>query len=66
MLTFRSVNSIVNPAARTGSDKTNRTDVTIKDQPNNGIRSIVIALVRMLNKETKKLIDAAIDDAPAK
>jgi hypothetical protein len=65
-LIFRSVNNIVIAPAKTGRDNTNKKVVTITDQTNNGVCSIVIPLLRIINTVTMKLILPRIEDAPAK
>ena len=66
MFRFRSVNSIVIPAARTGSEPIRSIAVIISDHGNRGTRSIIIASVRIFQTVTTKLIEATIEDAPAR
>lgn len=54
------------PPARTGSEPIRSIAVITRDQANRGIRSIVIASVRIFQTVTTKLIDATMDDAPAR
>lgn len=54
------------PAARTGSEPIRSMAVMIRDQGNSGTRSMIIASVRMFQTVTTKLIDATMDDAPAR
>ena len=63
---FRSVKSIVRPPANTGRDRRRRIVVSIIDQVNRGIRSYSMPSGRMLCAVEIKLIDARIEDAPAK
>ena len=66
MLKFRSVNNIVIAAARTGRAKTKRTAVIATDQTNKGIRPDVIPFGRMFFAVVIKLMDAKIEETPAK
>lgn len=66
VLKFRPVNSIVIAPARTGSERRSKTAVILIDQTNKGIRSNRIPRDRMLIAVVIKLIDAIIDEAPAK
>merc|ERR1711976_720002 len=66
VLRFRSVRSMVIPAARTGREPINGIAVIISDQGKRGTRSMIIASVRIFQTVTTKLIEATIDDAPAK
>jgi len=54
------------PAARTGSAPISRSAVIIIDQGKSGTRSQIIASVRMLYTVTTKLIDAAMEEIPAR
>jgi hypothetical protein len=53
-------------AARTGKAKTKRTAVIATDQTNKGIRPDVMPLGRIFFAVVIKLIDAKIDETPAK
>ena len=53
-------------AARTGRDPIRSIAVTTRDHANRGMRSITSASVRIFHTVTTKLIDATIDEAPAK
>lgn len=66
MFRLRSVRSIVIPAARTGRDPIRSIAVIIRDHGNKGTRSIIKASVRMFHTVTTKLIEATIDEAPAR
>lgn len=63
---FRSVNSIVIPPARTGSERRRSTVVSTTDQTNRGIRSGVKPLWRMFLAVVIKLIELRIEEIPAK
>lgn len=63
---FRSVNSIVMPAARTGSDSSNRTAVISTDHTNRGVWYCDMAGDFMLTAVVIKLIAPRIEDTPAK
>lgn len=52
--------------ARTGNESNKRNVVIRIDQTNKGVRSIVIPGARILIIVVIKLIDAIIDEAPAK
>jgi len=65
VLKFRSVNSIVIPPAKTGSDNNKRTAVIRTAQANKGKIYMFIPRARMLNIVTMKLIAPRIDEAPA-
>ena len=54
------------PAAKTGSDTIKSIAVIAKDQANKGIRSITNASVRIFDTVTTKLIEATIEEIPAK
>lgn len=66
MLRFRSVRSIVIPAANTGSERSSRTAVISTDHTNRGVWYWVIAGGFMLIMVVIKLIAPKIDDTPAK
>ena len=66
VLRFRSVRSIVIPAARTGNDPIRSIAVMMSDQGKRGTRSMIMASVRMFQTVTTKLIEATIEDAPAR
>ena len=66
VLRFRSVKSIVIPAARTGSDRRRRTAVTSTDQTNRGVWYWEMAGGFMLMVVVMKLIAPRIDETPAK
>lgn len=66
VLKFRSVSSIVIAAASTGRAKTRSTAVIATDQTNRGIRPDVIPLGRIFFAVVIKLIDARIDETPAR
>lgn len=57
---------MVIPPARTGTAPIRRTEVIITDHGNIGTRSIIILSVRILATVTTKLIEAAIDEIPAR
>jgi len=63
---FRSVNSIVIAPASTGRDKRRRKAVTKTDQTNKGSRSKDIPGVRIFIIVVINLIEASIEDAPAR
>lgn len=63
---LRSVSSIVIAPARTGKDKRRRRAVIATDQTNNGIRSGVIPVVRMLMAVVIKFTAPRIEEIPAK
>jgi len=65
-LIFRSVRSIVIAPARTGKDRRSRKAVIKTDQTKSGRRSKVIPGVRMFIMVVIKLMEARIDEAPAK
>jgi hypothetical protein len=54
------------PPASTGTDKSNKKDVTNKDQQNNGILRIVIPGARIFNIVAIKFVDPMTDESPAK
>lgn len=62
---FRSVKSIVIAAARTGNDNNSKIVVIITDQTNNGTRSALIPLVRILIIVEIKFNEPKIEEAPA-
>lgn len=66
VLIFRSVRSIVIAPARTGSDSRRRKAVTKTDQTNKGSRSNDIPGVRILITVVINLIEAKIEEAPAR
>lgn len=66
VLILRSVKSIVIAPARTGNDKRRRIVVSRIDQTNRGVRSIVIPGARILIIVVINLIDAIIEEAPAR
>lgn len=66
VLIFRSVSSIVIAPASTGRDRTSRTAVIFTLHTNRGIRSKTIPLARILIIVVMKLIEARIDDTPAR
>jgi len=66
VLRFRSVNNIVMAPASTGRDNNNKITVIFADHTNNGTRSKVIPLARILIIVEMKLIAPRIDDTPAK
>lgn len=63
---FRSVSSIVIPAARTGRERRRRTAVTRTDQTNRGVWYCEIAGGFMLIIVVIKLIAPRIDEIPAR
>lgn len=63
---LRSVSSIVIAPARTGRESNSRIAVINTAHTNNGIRSMVIPVVRMLIIVVIKLIAPRMEDAPAK
>ena len=63
---FRSVRSIVIAPARTGRDSRSRNAVTKTDQTKRGSRSKDIPGVRILIIVVMKLMEARIDEAPAR
>lgn len=63
---FRSVNSMVIAPAKTGSDNKSKKVVTNTDQTNRGSRSKEIPGARILIIVVIKLIEAKIEEAPAK
>jgi hypothetical protein len=63
---FRSVSSIVIAPAKTGKDNNNKTAVITTDHTNNGIRSKVIPLVRILITVVIKFTAPKIEEIPAK
>jgi len=63
---FRSVRSIVIAPASTGSDKRSRIVVIKIDQTKSGIRSIVMPGARIFMIVVINLMEAMIDEAPAK
>ena len=65
VLKFRSVNSIVNAAARTGSEKASKKEVISTDHANRGRFDHPIPNVFILKIVTMKLIAPRIDDTPA-
>lgn len=66
MLRFRSVNSIVIPAARTGKDRSSRTAVIITDQTNNGVWYCVMAGGFILMQVVMKLMAPRMEETPAR
>lgn len=66
VFTFRSVNSIVIAAARTGRDKRSNTTVTLTAQTNSCIRSRVSPLARAFIIVVKKFKEPRMEEAPAK
>ena len=65
VLKWRSVNSIVIPAANAGRATTRRIDVMRTDQTKSGMRNSVIPAGRMFTIVTIMLIAPRIDEAPA-
>lgn len=63
---FRSVRSIVMPAARTGSESSSRTAVIRTDHTNSGVWYCERAGGFMLMAVVMKLIAPRIEDTPAK
>lgn len=66
MFRFRSVNSIVIPAAKTGNDSSRSTVVTSKAQINNGVWYWEIAGGFMLMIVVIKLIEPRMEETPAR
>lgn len=66
MFRFRSVNNIVIPAAKTGSESSSRTAVIRTDHTNKGVWYCVIVGGFMLMQVVIKLIAPRIDDTPAR
>lgn len=66
VLKLRSVSNIVIAAASTGSASTRRTAVIATDQTKRGIRPEVIPFGRIFLAVVIKLIDARIEDTPAR
>lgn len=66
MFRFRSVNSIVIPAAKTGKERRSRTAVIRTDQTNRGVVYCVIEGAFILMHVVIKLMAPRIDDTPAK
>lgn len=66
MFRFRSVNSIVIPAANTGSESSRRTAVMSTDHTNRGVWYWVIAGGFMLMIVVIKLIAPRMEDTPAR
>lgn len=66
MLRFRSVRSIVIPAARTGSDRSSNTAVMRTDQTNRGVWYCDMAGGFILIIVVMKLIAPKIEDTPAR
>ena len=66
MLRFRSVKSIVIAPARTGRLRRSKIAVKNTAHTNNGMRSEVIPVERMLITVVIKLIAPRIEDTPAK
>ena len=66
VLIFRSVKSIVIAPANTGKDNNSKNAVTNTDQTNRGRRSNDIPGVRILIIVVIKLIEAKIEEAPAR
>lgn len=63
---FRSVSNMVIAPARTGRERSSRKVVMRMDQTNKGTRSIVIPGARILIIVVMKLIEAIIEEAPAR
>lgn len=63
---LRSVSNIVIAPAKTGRERRRRMVVNSMDQTNRGVRSIVIPGARIFIIVVIKLIDAIIEEAPAK
>lgn len=63
---FRSVNNMVIAPASTGRESNNRNVVIKMDQTNSGVRSIVMPGARMLKMVLINLIEAIIEEAPAR
>ena len=66
MFIFRSVNNIVIAPANTGKDKSRRKVVIKIDQTNKGVRSKVIPGARIFIIVVIKLIEAIMEEAPAR
>lgn len=66
MFRFRSVNSIVIPAASTGSERSRRTAVMSTDHTNRGVWYWVIAGGFILMIVVMKLIAPRMEDTPAR
>ena len=66
VLNWRSVNNMVIAPARTGKERTKRTEVIKTDQRKSGMRNKVIPFGRIFRIVTIILIDPIIDDAPAR
>lgn len=66
VLMFRSVSSIVIAPASTGNDRRSRMVVNRIDQTKRGVRSIVIPGPRIFIMVVIKLIEAIIEEAPAR
>ena len=66
VLKLRSVNNIVIAPPNTGSESTNRKEVTSNDHTYNGNLCIEIPGARMLNTVVIKFIDPKIEAAPDK
>jgi len=66
VLKFLSVNNIVIPPAKTGSDNSNKNAVINTDQTNKGILYIVKPGTRMLNIVVIKFIAPNKEEIPAK
>lgn len=66
MFRFRSVSSIVIPAARTGRDRSRSTAVIRTDQTNSGVWYCVIAGGFMLIMVVIKLIAPRMEETPAR
>lgn len=66
MFRFRSVNSIVIPAAKTGNDSSRSTVVTSRAQINNGVWYWEIAGGFMLMIVVIKLIEPRMEETPAR
>lgn len=54
------------PAAKTGREPISSMAVIIRDHGNRGTRSIIIDSVRIFHTVTTKLIEATMDEAPAR
>jgi len=65
VLKFRSVNNIVNPAAKTGIATTNKNEVITTETTNNVVRCGAIPSGRIFAPVVTKLILAKIEEAPA-
>jgi hypothetical protein len=66
VLTLRSVNNIVIAPARTGRDRRSKIVVRRIDQTNKGVRSIDIPGARIFMIVVINLIEAIIEEAPAR